>query len=203
MGMDDERAGIGLSVLGSVLGAMGAGKIALEGAYTSAATVTFEFLKTVTNGVEVAAIDKFLGGSDVDPNAVGTMKLLAASEVYVVNTVIRAAEITVTAKTKSGTEAKIELPEIEKVLKGKVDLNVETTSKSKVTYRGKTLLTFGFQAIRLFWDQGSYTAFEPVAAGQVAARALDNADYEAAHLAPLPTDVHALDRPQPLLHFED
>jgi hypothetical protein len=42
---------------------------------------------------------------------------------------------------------------------------------------------FGFQAVQLFYDNGHYTAFEPIGAGEMAARALSKAK--------LPTGVKA------------
>jgi hypothetical protein len=46
------------------------------------------------------------------------------------------------------------------------------TTSSKVTYQSTEPLVFGFQAVRLFYDQGHYTAFEPLQSGQLAAREL-------------------------------
>ncbi|CAL75144.1 hypothetical protein BRADO1241 [Bradyrhizobium sp. ORS 278] len=164
--------GLGLSVLGTVLGAMGAGKLGLDVAYKGASKVTFEFTDTQRDEVEIAALDKFFGAADVDPSARGVMQLLEADEIYVVNATIKSSKITVTSKDSSGTDVTLKVPEIKEIVGANVSVSAAQDTSAKITYEGKIPLVFGFQAVRLFYEDGRYTSFEPLEAGAMAAREL-------------------------------
>jgi len=185
--------GIGIGILGTALAAMGAGKLDLKAAYNSASTVTFEFLSTTVDRAEIVAIDKYLGGSDVDPDARGTMLMLDANDVYVTTAVIKATELTITARTSGGTEASLDVPAIEHVVEGKVEVKADSKTSGRITYTGKLPLAFGFQAIRLYYDRGAYTAYEPVQSGTIAAKALKPGTF--------PKGVQPLDRAAPLVRL--
>jgi hypothetical protein len=162
--------GLGLSVLGTVLGAMGAGKLGLDVAYKSASKVIFEFTETLRDEVEIAALDKFLGAADVDPAARGVGQLLDADDVYVVTATLKSRKITVSSTDSSGTEVTLKVPEIKEIVGANVSVSASQEASAKITYEGKIPLIFGFQAVRLFYDEGRYTSFEPLNAGAMAAR---------------------------------
>jgi hypothetical protein len=190
--------GVGLHVLGTALAAMGAGKLGLDVAYKSASTVTFEFLKTTTDRVAVVAVDKYLGRCDVDPDARGVGKMLEADDVYVITATIKSTSITVTSKASGGAEAKLEVPDIEKIVGGKVKVSADDKSSAKITYTGRVPLVFGFQAVRLFYDRGAYTTFEPLQSGKIAAKALDPGAFGAPDL---PAGVRPLERAAPMVRI--
>jgi hypothetical protein len=185
--------GIGIGILGTALAAMGAGKLDLKAAYKSASTVTFEFLHTAIDRAEIVAIDKYLGGSDVDPDARGTMLMLDANDVYVTTAIIKATELTITAKTSSGTEAGVDVPAIEHVVDGKIEVKADSKTSGRITYAGSVSLVFGFQAIRLYYDRGAYTAYEPVQSGTIAAKGLKPGTF--------PKGVQPLERAAPLVRL--
>jgi hypothetical protein len=162
--------GLGLTVLGNVLGAMGAGNLGLDVAYKGTSKVTFEFTDTKRDEVEIAAIDKFLGAADVDPAARGVSQLLDADDVYIVTATIKSTKITVSSKSSSGTDVTLKVPEIKEIVGGNVTVSASQDAAAKITYEGKIPLVFGFQAVRLFYQGGRYTSFEPLDAGTVAAR---------------------------------
>jgi len=64
---NDLSIGLGLSIIGSIVGAMGGNKLGLEAKYKQAKTVAFEFVEVLANEVEIAALDQFLGASDINP----------------------------------------------------------------------------------------------------------------------------------------
>ena len=175
--------GIGLHVLGSVLGAMGGGSLGLDAKYGQARSIAFEFSGVLLDSVEIAALDQFLGASDVDPRSVHVSTLLEADDVYVVTATIKSKELTVDAKSKSGAGVDLSIPEIQQIVGGKVQVAASDAASSRITYRSSEPLVFGFQAVRLFYDQGRYTAFEPLPSGELAAREL--------RAATLPDGVHA------------
>src|SRR5262249_52769234 len=79
----DLKLGIGLSVLGNVLAAMGGSKLRLDVEYKQARTVAFEFPDVLEDKVEVAKLDQYLADADVDPFSRYVAELLEASELYV------------------------------------------------------------------------------------------------------------------------
>jgi hypothetical protein len=164
--------GLGLSVLGSVLGAMGAGNLGLDVAYKATSKITFEFTDTKKDEAEIAAIDKFLGTADVDPAARGVSQMLDADDVYIVTATLKSTKITVASKSSSGTDVNVKVPEIKAIVGANVSVSASQDTSAKITYEGKVPLVFGFQAVRLFYENGRYTSFEPLDAGAMAARDL-------------------------------
>jgi hypothetical protein len=168
----DLSAGIGLSLLTSIIGAMGGGTVGLEAKYSNARTIAFEFSDVLMDSVEIAELDQFLGGSDVNPASKHVAALLDADDVFVITATIKSNKLTVDAKSKSGGSADVKVPEIEQVVGGNVTISSSGTANNLVTFEGRDRLVFGFQAVKLFYDRGSYSAFEPVQPGTVAARAI-------------------------------
>lgn len=180
----EMSAGIGLNLLSSVIGAMGGGTLGLESKYSSAKTLSFEFSDVLMDSIDIADLDAFLGASDVNPSSRHVATLLDSDDVYVLTATIKSNKITVDAKNSSGTSVGVTVPEIEQVVGGNLAVAAKSGANTAMTYTGREPLVFGFQAVRLFYDHGRYTAFEPVQPGTVAARAV--------MAKALPTGVQAL-----------
>jgi hypothetical protein len=52
-------------------------------------------------------------------------------------------------------------------------VTADVSARSKITYEGSVPLVFGFQAVRLFYEDGRYTAFEPLTAGTSGLKGLE------------------------------
>ncbi|MDY0748996.1 hypothetical protein SNE35_31145 [Paucibacter sp. R3-3] len=162
--------GIGLNILGNIIGAMGGSKLALDAAYKSARSVSFEFVDVLRDSVRISDLDKYLGASDVDPGAKTIGQMLEASDVFVVTSILKSRRISVAAKSDSNAELSLDVPTIQGIVGGKVKVSAAVSASHVLSYEGEVPLVFGFQAVRLFYDEGRYTAFEPAA--DVAARAV-------------------------------
>ena len=93
-GLSGQRSGelslgVGLSVLGSVIGAMGGSKLGLDLSYKNAKSVTFEFTDVLEDRVEIAALDQYLAVADVSPFSSFVGKLLEADQLYVTTAVVK------------------------------------------------------------------------------------------------------------------
>ncbi|MDB5311352.1 MAG: hypothetical protein JWO38_5554 [Gemmataceae bacterium] len=165
------KVGLGVSLLGSIIGAMGGSKLGLDVAYKQANNITFEFSNVSIDSVAPAQLDKFLGGSDVNPTSVSVGKLLDADAVYVVTRVVKSAKFIVEGTNSRGTGVTLSVPAIQGAVQGDVKVSAEDAASTRVSYQGKTPLAFGFQAVQLYYENGAYTAFKPLEAGHVAARA--------------------------------
>lgn len=173
-------AGIGLSILGSIIGAMGGSKLGLDTSYSQAKTIAFEFQDVKQDSVEVLKLDLYLADADVNPFSRYVAELLEADDLYVTTATIKSREFTVEASKSNGGSVEISIPEIQGVVGANVKVSGKTETASKVTYSGGVPLIFGFQAVRLFYDNGRYTAFEPLASGAAGVKALAQAPKDKA-----------------------
>jgi hypothetical protein len=156
----DLSLGIGLSVLGTIIGAMGGSKLGLDLKYKNAKSVTFEFQDVLEDRIEVAALDQYLTGADVSPFSTYVGKLLEADQIYVTTAVVKSNKIAVEAKGSNNTGVDVSIPEIKGVVGGNVKIGPASEKASKVSFEGSLPLVFGFQAVRLVYEKGRYQRFE-------------------------------------------
>jgi hypothetical protein len=168
------KIGVGLSLLGNMIGAMGGSKLGLDVKYQQAKSAAFEFHEVFENRVEVAKLDQYLADADVNPFSKYVATLLEADEIYVTTAIIKSRVFTLEAKKSDGTELNLSVPELQQVVGSNVEVGTHNSVASKITYKGATSLAFGFQAVRVFYDDGQYTAFKPVAVGGVVMRGFGN-----------------------------
>ncbi len=161
----DLSLGIGLSVLGTVIGAMGGSKLGLDLKYKNAKSVTFEFQDVLEDRIEIAALDQYLAVADVSPFSSYVTKLLEADQIYVTTAVVKSNKIGVEAKGSGNTGVDVSVPEIKGVVGGNVKVGPGSERSSKVTFEGSVPLVFGFQAVRLFYEKGRYQRFEVLGGG--------------------------------------
>jgi hypothetical protein len=156
----DLSFGIGLSVLGNIIGAMGGSKLGLDVRYRQASSIAFEFHDVLEDKVEVAALDRFLADADVDPFSRHVADLLEADQIYVTTSTIKSNKFTVQARKSDGTELSLEVPVVQQLVGANVKVSGDEETASNLTYEGKMSLVFGFQAWRLFYYEGRYHTSE-------------------------------------------
>lgn len=163
----DLSFGVGLSIIGNIIGAMGGSKLGLESKYEQAKSVAFEFQDVFEDKIDVIKLDQYLADADVSPFSRYVSELLEADELFVTTAVIKGTELTVEAKESNGATIDMNIPEIQEIVGGDVQVSGSGAVTTKVTYGSSIPLVFGFQAVQLFYDNGRYTAFEPLEAGAV------------------------------------
>lgn len=168
--------GVGLSILGNVIGAMGGSKLGLDAAYSSAKSAVFEFTDVLSDSVSVARLDQFLGGSDVSPNSVSVGQMLDADDVYIVTGTIKSRTVVVEGRRSGGVAVTVDVPVVQQIVGGNVKVGTAGGASTRLVYEGRVPLVFGFQAVRLYYDAGAYTAIKPLEPGGMAARALAGRD---------------------------
>jgi hypothetical protein len=174
--------GVGLSILGNVIGAMGGSPVGLDAGYKQARTASFQFTDVLEDRVDLLAVDQYLGDADVNPLSTYAAQLLDADAVYVITSTIKTRTFIVEAKDASGTAIDVKVPEIQGIVGGAVKVGATPGGTSKLAYEGTTPLVFGFQAARLFYDAGRYTAFRPLKPGEAALEAGASAAARAEYL---------------------
>jgi hypothetical protein len=158
----DVKIGLGISLLGTIIGAMGGSSLGLETQYNSARTASFEFLDVLEDSIEIIDLDMYLGDADINPAGIYAGKLLEADKLFITTSVLKSAKISFEAKDRSGIGVGVDVPAIQGVVSGSVKVSSEVNSSTKITYEGKIPLVFGFQAVQLYYDNAAYTAIKPV-----------------------------------------
>jgi hypothetical protein len=163
---------IGLSILGSFIGALGGGKLGLEAGFSKAVTFTFEYTGVMEDAVDVLALEKFVKAGRVSPLLpAGTLEKLLDDEVYVVSAVLKTKKIVVAVQGEKGADVKVDVPAIQQVVGGNLNVNASGTQQSRVAFEGPVPVAFAFQAVQLvFDDSGEFLTTQQLAAGEAAAR---------------------------------
>jgi len=162
----DLSAGIALSILGSIVGAMGGSKLGLEGKYEKAKSISFEFSDVYEDSISIANLDQYLADADVNPLSRYVADLLEADEIYLTTATIKTNKINIDGKEKSNASLTVDIPEIQKVIGGNINVKAAGGKTNQVTFEGKIALVFGFQAIQLVYEDGRYKTFKHLKAGE-------------------------------------
>jgi hypothetical protein len=157
----EMKIGLGVSLLGTIVGAMGGSNLGLELQYKNAKSATFECNDVLEDKVEVVDLDQYLGDADINPASVYVSKLLEADKLYITTAVIKSTKFIFDAKDSSGQGVQMDVPAIQGVVSGNVKVSTESSTSTKVTYEGKVPLIFGFQAVQIYYENGAYTAIKP------------------------------------------
>ncbi|MFT3714061.1 MAG: hypothetical protein QM817_40890 [Archangium sp.] len=153
-------SGVGVSVLGTVVSAMGGSQLGLDASFRAAHAMVFEFVDVVEDSIQVTQLDQYLTGSDVNPLSTAVERLLDADDIYVVTRVLKSKRISVMALESNGQGVATAVPEIQGIVGANVKVMHSSDKGTALSFEGMVPLVFGFQAVRLFYRDGKYTAFE-------------------------------------------
>jgi hypothetical protein len=165
---------IGVSILGSFIGALGGGKLGLDGGFKKARTVTFQFTGVMEDAVDILSLEKFIKAGKVSSLIpAGTLEKLLDDEVYVLTSVLKSKKIVVSAQGEGGTSVAVDIPVIREAVGGSLKVDTASSRDSGVKFEGPVAVAFAFQAVQLVFDEsGEFLTTQQLAAGDAAARAL-------------------------------
>ncbi|HEX6212997.1 MAG TPA: hypothetical protein VF136_19615 [Methylomirabilota bacterium] len=171
------NVGIGLSMLGSFIGALGGSSLGLQAGFTRARTVTFTYAGVMEDSVDVLAVEQFVKAGTLSPLIPsGTLEKLLDDEIYVVTSVLKTARIAVSAQGEAGNSIQLDVPVIQQAVGGNLKVDASGGLASKVTFEGATPIAFALQAVQLVFDEsGEFLTTEQLPAGDAAARAAGRA----------------------------
>lgn len=188
----DLSLGIGLTLLGSIIGAMGGSSLGLKAHYRAAKTVAFTFFDVLTDVANIAQLDQFISASDVNPTGTAVARMLDADDIYVITDTIKSCKISVEAAESSGAGLDLDVPVIQQVVGGNVNVSKSAGAQTALTYAGSIPLVFGFQAVRLWFEGGRFKMLRPAPSGGITIRALgrpaDSRDVDGSAADLLTTD---------------
>jgi len=149
------KLGIGLNVLGNVLGALAGTQLGIDAAYQNARTIQFEFTDVYFDSVEPLAVGQYLRDAEVDvANLVLDRYVLGKGQLFLITEILKSASITVKAERSGGGSLSLEVPVINQVASGRLQVEASKASNGVVTYKGKKTLTFGFKCFRIGIEEG-------------------------------------------------
>jgi hypothetical protein len=150
----EMSASMGLRVLNGVLKAIGAELPELSFAYKQADTLQFTFGDVAARSVIPLEVGNFLSEGDIH-NANPFVERYFADEdtdAFIVTEVLQSTEITVSAKDQHGGTVKVDIPAMQAILGGGVSISAKDSAGTKVTYKGKEAVTFGFKVFAIAFD---------------------------------------------------
>jgi hypothetical protein len=151
---DALDVGLGIHLLGSFLGAMG-GKLGLKASYSKARTLTFSFNDVTLDRVLVLDVGEYLKGASVDSdNVVLKEYVLGNGDLFLVTDIIRSSSLTVSGEAKTGGALELEVPEIQQMVGGTINVKGDATSAKQITYQGPEPLAFGFICVHVGVEGG-------------------------------------------------
>ena len=163
----DIDVGLGLKILGGLISSLGGSALGLSFGYSRARTVQFEFSETLESNCQPAQLDIFLAGATINPFARAVSDMLESDDIFVITSTIKASKINVVAKDQNKSSISVDVPVIQQAIGGNVDVKASGEGSVMVTYAGTVPLVFGFQAVRLIFDDGRYRTMKLVDAGAV------------------------------------
>lgn len=152
----DLKVGIGLSILGGLISALGGSTLGLSASYQKARTIAFELADVVEDRVDFGQLDAFLADADGQPFSPTISRLLEDDEIFVTTAVLRSNKVLVEGKTEGGHGLALDIPIVQQAVGGKLELKLASGSQSKIYYEGDQPLAFGFQAVRVIMENGVF-----------------------------------------------
>ncbi|MCX4696484.1 hypothetical protein [Streptomyces sp. NBC_01408] len=156
---------IGLEVLGSFVGAMG-GTLGVSAGYTNAQTMQFVFRDVAKNRVSPAQVSQYIDAGDVvteDP--LFRPYFEGNGRLYIIVEVATSNSFTVRYERKDETAARVDLPVLQELVSGAVDISAARGFGHEVTYNGKVPLSFAFKCFEFGLPYGRPTLMDVKAGG--------------------------------------
>jgi hypothetical protein len=165
---------IGVTLLGSFIGALGGGNLGLNVGFNRASTVTFRYTGVLEDSIDILALEQFISAGTLDPHIPpGTLDKLIDDEVYVTTSILKTSKIVVSAQASNGQSVKLDVPVLQEAVGANLKVEASGAVSSVVTFQGAFPIAFGFQAVQLSFDEsGRFLTTQQLPAGDAAARAL-------------------------------
>ena len=157
----EMKISIGLKLLSTALGAMGAAVPEVSLAYSKARHVTFAFTDVKTVGVDPLAVGQYLSAGDLSSGNPFVRKFFEDEDcsAFIITEVLKSKSITVTATGDSGVEVAVDVPAIQQAVGARVGVTSASSANSTLTYTGNELLAFGFKCFGIAFVNGRWEVF--------------------------------------------
>lgn len=153
---DALKLGLGLNILGNIIGAMG-GNLGVTTNYTDAEKIQFKFIGVTEDSIPLLVFGNTIRDAIVDLSHPIVAPYVKDGELLMISSIIKSNKISVDYQKENGVGAKVEVPVIQEVVGGNVEVETSSESSSFITFIGKAQLAFGFKAYRMGLDKNDGT----------------------------------------------
>lgn len=146
------KIGLGVSIVASLIQALGGGQVGAELEATGAKAIKFGYDDVVADRVDMASLDLWLADADFNSKSRAIADLLAAESMYAVVGALKAGAISVTLLDSEGGSVKVDLPTIADAVGGNVSVTSSRESTAALTFTGDQSLVIAAKAARIKTD---------------------------------------------------
>ncbi len=168
----DLDIAVGLNILSAALAGLGTavGVPTLAASFKRARKIQFSFTGAVSQGVDPIAIGGYLAAGSLDLNNPVLARYFGDEDTreYVITEVLKADSLAVSAKADDGSHVGIDRVPLAQVLEGKVSLDRASSSSDEITFKGASVITFGFKAIEVLYADGRWSVRGAPASAELA-----------------------------------
>jgi hypothetical protein len=150
----------GVNLVGSLVGALGGDNIGLDAEYGNAKNMSFAIHHVLEDKVEVVDVDQYLVDAEVNPNTRTFKNWLENDEIYIITSILKSNQFTTEAKKENKESVALDVPVIQEIVGAKVKVEHTAGSETRIKYEGQKPVTFGFQAVQLFYRDNYYRALD-------------------------------------------
>jgi hypothetical protein len=142
--------GIGISVLGNLIGAMGGGNLGASLSYTNAKQMNFSYTEVFNDTVEPLQVGKYLRDGQVDSrNLILEQYVLGNGQLYVITKTAKTHKFNAKYEISNGLDASVKVPVLQQVAGGDIKVSATSGQTSTVTFEGRQRLIFAFQCFEV------------------------------------------------------
>jgi hypothetical protein len=156
-------AGLGLHMLDDIVGAMGATSASLDALFRGVNKLAFEFRDVLEDSIDITKLDQFLSSASIIRESRHIVTLLHSDEICIITATVKSNKILVVLADSAKSDLSAKVSASQDTIGPSVTIKVE--KGDTVSFTGEKPLVFGCKAIRLFYENGEYTAFRPIEPG--------------------------------------
>ena len=150
-------------MLDDIVAAMGATSASLDAMFHGVNKLAFEFRDVLEDSIDVTKLDQFLSSASIVRGSRHVATLLHSDEICIITATVKSNKILVVAANSAKSDISAQVSASQAAIGPRVTIKLE--KGDTVSFAGEKPLVFGCKAIRLFYENGEYTAFRLVEPG--------------------------------------
>jgi hypothetical protein len=182
--------GAGLMFLGGLISAFGGSTDGLEAQTNGISSTSFQYEAVTEDSVEVAQLDQFLSVADIRPFSKYSVDLLESDNLYAITATLKSNKFTVYVQAQKGITLNLAVPVLQNIVGPNIKLSSKKEDANALSFEGVVPMTFGFQAVQIFYRNGKYSTLKP-------------ADTKSVMLGPAKKKNPMLITDEPFVHVEE
>ncbi|HZU27096.1 MAG TPA: hypothetical protein VFA04_16330 [Bryobacteraceae bacterium] len=152
------KIGVGVTILGNLIGAMGGSNLGASADFTNARQITFAYNDVLNDQAVPLEIGNYLRNADVDGgNKILQQYVLGNGNLYLITKTAKSRKFTVHFERSNGVDASVTVPVLSGVAGGNVSVAASGASSSTVSFTGTQDLIFAFQCFQVGVKDGVLT----------------------------------------------